>query len=82
MTKGSIGSRPRREFLKLAALAGAAVFSVNESAADTISRSDSQASAIEHNGVPGTFCTSLHARNWHERSLEWHVERSIRLSRL
>jgi hypothetical protein len=33
-------------------------------------------------GVPGVFCTSFNERNWNERSLEWHEERSIRQSRL
>ncbi len=33
------------------------------------------------NGVPGEFCTRRGARNWYERSLEWHAERRIRQSR-
>jgi hypothetical protein len=33
-------------------------------------------------GMPGSFCTSVDETNWYERSLEWHEERSIRLSRL
>lgn len=47
MTRGSIGSQPRREFLKLAALSGVAVFATNQSVAGTIAPSDGQASAIE-----------------------------------
>src|SRR4051812_22055770 len=47
MTKGSTGSQPRREFLKLAALTGAAVFATGDSVAQAISPSDSRASASE-----------------------------------
>jgi len=47
MTRGSIGSQPRREFLKLAALSGVAAFATNQSVAGTIAPSDGQASAIE-----------------------------------
>ena len=47
MEKGSIGSQPRREFLKLAALSGVAAFATNQSVAGTIAPSDGQASAIE-----------------------------------
>jgi hypothetical protein len=32
-------------------------------------------------GVPGSFCTSINARNWYERSHEWRRGRSIRRSR-
>ena len=48
MTKGSIGRRPRREFLKLAALTGAAAFATNGSTAEMSSPSDSRVSAIDH----------------------------------
>jgi endoglucanase len=48
MTKRSIGSQPRREFSKLAALTRVAVFAINESVAETISTGDFQASAIAH----------------------------------
>lgn len=47
MTKGSIANQPRREFLKLAALAGAAVVAPSESAAQAISSSGSQVPAID-----------------------------------
>jgi len=47
MTKRSIGNQPRREFLKLAALTGAAVFAPSESAAGAISSSGSQAPVID-----------------------------------
>jgi hypothetical protein len=32
-------------------------------------------------GVPGKFCTSRDETNWYGRSLEWHEESGIRLSR-
>ena len=48
MTKGSPGNQPRREFLKLATLTGAAVFAGKESTAQVISPSDAQVSAINH----------------------------------
>ena len=47
MTTRSIGNQPRREFLKLAALTGAAAFAPSESAAQAISSSGAQASAID-----------------------------------
>src|SRR3984957_14022540 len=48
MTKGPIGRQPRREFLKLAALTGAAAFTANKSVAEALSPSYSQVSAIDH----------------------------------
>ena len=47
MTKRSIGSPPRRGFLKLAAFTGAAVFATNGFAAETISPGDFQVSPID-----------------------------------
>jgi hypothetical protein len=32
-------------------------------------------------GVPGKFCTSVNETNWYGRSLEWHEESGIHLSR-
>ena len=47
MGRGSIGSQPRREFLKLAALSGAAALAPKASLAGTIASGDGQASALE-----------------------------------
>jgi len=47
MAKGSIGSQPRREFLRLAALSEGAVFAANESIAGMMAPNDRQASATE-----------------------------------
>jgi tetratricopeptide (TPR) repeat protein len=37
--------------------------------------------AIVWGGVPGKFCTSGNETNWYGRSLEWHEESGIHLSR-
>ena len=44
-------------------------------------RASTRAYALLHIGLPGQSCTSCSERNWNERSLGWHEERSIRRSR-
>ena len=55
MIKRSIGNQPRREFLKLAALTGAAVFAPSDPAAAAISSSGSQAPAINRESQKMSF---------------------------
>ena len=55
MKDGSLERQPRREFLKLAALTGAAVLSTREPAAEATSLSDAQVSARDHKSQKMSF---------------------------